>query len=181
MHLVTKIQGRKYRQRLKKETWDINKRLQLPVEILEQIIAHVDDQETLFTLCRVSRTLKSLTVPVAYHTIKFKLDFQRLAGSIRLIKALSRLNPSTLIVELDITMYKSTLDTYNGDRPISPRTYNRAEKIVGDIAARLLNLEVLKLNCDLTLTTIPLSIFSLDFPRGGYASYICVVIAIGRQ
>lgn len=152
MHFVAKLQGLGYRKRIKKELRDVDQRLQLPVEILKQILSYLprEDRRTLFSLYSASRTFRAIVSPVLYCCLNFIIDLPVLQKRIRLPKVLSSPNLIFYIVELNLTLFDGEINRSSGRRRIevpSRRQSRRLEAIAGKTAMVLLNLERLKVDC----------------------------------
>ncbi|CCA72329.1 hypothetical protein PIIN_06263 [Serendipita indica DSM 11827] len=104
MNFIRTLQTKRYRRRIKKDTARINKRLQLPVEILEAIFAHVSDKETLAVLCRVSRTVFAIAAPIQYK--RLTIHNISITANAKLARALNSPRYSYLIVNLIIFAHR---------------------------------------------------------------------------
>lgn len=154
MHLVAKLQGLGYRKRIEKELRDVDQRLQLPVEILEQILLYLPfkDRKTLFSLYSASRTFRTIVAPALYRCIDLIIDLQILHKMVQLPKMLSHPNLISYTTELNLTLFDGQILRSTGLRvpyATSMRQCRRLEEMAGKVATRFPNLKQLKLDCEL--------------------------------
>lgn len=154
MHIVAKLQRLGYRRRIKRELRGVDQRLQLPAEILEQIISYLscEDKETLSSLYCVSRTFRAIVAPVLYRRIDLIIDGSIIPKIGQLHRTLSSFSFISLTVELNVTLFSGLIDKSSGERIIRGTPIDQCrelETIAGKIVAGFPNLERLTINCEL--------------------------------